>query len=73
MQFSNSTIKSETILWIHNLMINRKNEFINYEFLEGYIRNHMINEITSFLSCNKKELLDIYNHYQNKERLEDAS
>lgn len=52
-------------------MINRPDEFSSYENLEAHIRNHMINETTKFISCNRKELEEIYNHY--KEHLKDVS
>ncbi len=47
-------------------MINKGEKFDSYEVLEAYIRNNMINDITKFISCNKKELNDIFNSYQEE-------
>jgi len=71
LEFNSSSMKSEIIMWIHNIMINRPTEFSSYENLEAHIRNHMINETTKFISCNQKELESIYKHY--KEILKNAS
>lgn len=71
MDFDSSLIKREITLWIHNIMINRPTEYTSYEHLEAHIRNHMINETTKFISCNRKELEEIYNHH--KEHLKDVS
>lgn len=71
LEFNSSSMKSEITLWIHNIMINRPTEFSSYENLEAHIRNHMINETTKFISCNRKELEGIYNHH--KEQLKNVS
>ena len=64
MEFDDSLIKREITLWIHNLMVNNPNNFSSYENLEGHIRNHMINQTTKFISCNRKDMESIYNHYK---------
>ena len=51
-------------MWVHNTMINGNNEFNSYESLEAYIRNHMSNETTRFITCNRSELSSIFNHYK---------
>lgn len=45
-------------------MVNNPNDFSSYENLEGHIRNHMINQTTKFISCNRKDMEKIYNHYK---------
>ena len=64
MNFENDSIKSQIVMWVHNTMINENNDFKTYETLESYIRNHMSNEITRFISCNRTELSNIFNHYK---------
>ena len=64
MNFESETIKSQIVMWVHNTMINGNNEFNSYESLEAYIRNHMSNETTRFITCNRSELSSIFNHYK---------
>ena len=67
LDFNDSYIKRDVLLWVNNLMINKSKRFDSYETLEAYIRNNMINDITRFISCNRKELKDIFNHYQKED------
>tara|TARA_B100001287_G_C22660852_1_gene520280 strand:+ start:1273 stop:1488 length:216 start_codon:yes stop_codon:yes gene_type:complete len=67
LNFNDSYIKRDVLLWVNNLMINKSENFESYEVLEAYVRNNMINNITRFIACNKKELNDIFNHYQEEE------
>ena len=64
LDFNDSYIKRDVLLWINNLMINKSERFDSYETLEAYIRNNMINDITRFISCNRKDMEKIYNHYK---------
>ncbi len=66
LDFNDSYIKRDILLWVNNIMINKGDRFDSYEVLEAYIRNNMINDITKFISCNKKELNDIFNSYQEE-------
>lgn len=64
MDFNGPPVKNTVIMWFHDLMINRPEEFESYDKLEAHVRNHMLNETTKFFSCNKKELNNIFNHYK---------
>ena len=64
MDFNGPPVKNTVIMWFHDLMINRPEEFATYDKLEAYVRNHMLNETTKFFSCNKKELNNIFDHYK---------
>ena len=66
LDFNDSYIKRDILLWVNNIMINKGEKFDSYEVLEAYIRNNMINDITKFISCNKKVLNDIFNSYQEE-------
>lgn len=67
LNFDDKYIKRDILLWVNNIMINRSENFESYEALEAYIRNNMINDITRFISCNKKEINNIFCHYKKEE------
>ena len=71
MDFDKPPVKNAIIMLLHNLMVNRPEEFLTYESLEAYVRNHMINETTKFFACNRNELENIYKNY--KKGLKDVS
>jgi len=66
LDFNSSTIKSEIIAWLKDIMANRPDEFSKYENLEAHVRNHMINETTKFISINKNELENLYDKHKEE-------